>query len=110
MESIGKLEGLKDEQADDALGPGRTGLERRCNDDVVGPRNDVVPARRVEVMAPVDAGALREGSRHTSESESPRCVRRTPPRAGRVARAGWSGKRLARAPNMAGRHDVPSAT
>src|SRR5437870_4924468 len=64
MERVGKAGGLKDEQADDALGPGRTGLQRRRDDDVVGARHDAVPARRVEVMASVDAGALWEESGH----------------------------------------------
>src|SRR5262249_62141802 len=61
---IGKLEGLKDEQARDALSPGSTGLERRRDDDVVRARNDIVPAGRVEVMALVDAGALWDGRGH----------------------------------------------
>src|SRR4029077_524507 len=60
MQRLRKLDPLEDEEAHDALGPRRPGLERGRDDDVVGTGNDVVPARRVEMMAPVDAGALRE--------------------------------------------------
>jgi len=55
---------LEDEQADDPLRPCRAGLERRRNDDVVGPRNDLVPPRRIEVVTPVDARALGQGDCH----------------------------------------------
>src|SRR5947199_3818937 len=60
-----KLDRLEDEQAHDALGPRRSGLERGRDDDVVGTGNDVVPARRVDMMTPVYAGALRQGG-HTA--------------------------------------------
>src|SRR2546421_450933 len=43
------------------VGPGRPCLERGRDHDVVGTGNDVVPACRVEMMAPVNAGALRKG-------------------------------------------------
>src|SRR5437764_9227194 len=65
-----KLDRLEDEEAHDALGPGRPGLERGRDDDVVGTGNDVVPAHRVEMMALVDAGALREGP-HTIKYARP---------------------------------------
>src|SRR5438445_680909 len=60
MQRARKLDRLEDEQAHDALGPRRPGLKRRRDDDVVGTGHDAVPARRVEMMAPGDAGALRE--------------------------------------------------
>src|SRR5947199_2203283 len=56
-----KLDPLEDEEAHDTLGPRRPGLERGRDDDVVGTGDDVVPARRVEMMTPVYAGALRQG-------------------------------------------------
>src|SRR5262245_36808028 len=64
MESLGKPDRLKDEQADDTLGPRRAGLQRSRDDDVVGARNDIVPARGVEVVTLVDTRALRERSGH----------------------------------------------
>src|SRR4029077_16365707 len=80
VQRLRKLDPLEDEEAHDALGPRRPGLERGRDDDVVGTGNDVVPACRVEMMAPVNAGALREGQ-HTIEyagAERPRKRTRTP--------------------------------
>src|SRR5438093_7262894 len=74
MQRPRKLDRLEDEQAHDALRPRRPRLERGRDDDVVGTGNDVVPARRVEMMAPVDAGALRECG-HTIKYAGPEGAR-----------------------------------
>src|SRR5262249_1417053 len=64
VERVRKPGRLEDEEADDALGPGRPGLERGGDDDVIRARNDVVPTGRVEVVTPIDAVALRECRGH----------------------------------------------
>src|SRR5207244_5572090 len=62
-------------EAHDRLGLRRPGLERGRDDDVVGTGDDVVPARRVEMMTPVNAGALRQGG-HTLNYAGPEWPRK----------------------------------
>src|SRR5262245_9196134 len=58
MQRLRELDRPKDEEAHDPLSPRRPRLQRGRDDDVVGTGNDVIPARRVEMMALIDAGPL----------------------------------------------------